>query len=91
MAPQGATDALRSALSSLNPGDFTASAMHGPLHANVCAVVDELKAIGARPEHVILTIKAIAHESSLGSRRSILIEKMVTWCLAQYFKETPTK
>lgn len=65
--------------------------MLGPLHRKVCNVVDELKATGMMPEHVLLTVKEIAFEATMGGPlASVLVEKMVKWCLEQYFKDPST-
>jgi hypothetical protein len=89
MATTKAIDVLREALSNLPPSAYMADRHElGPLHQTVCDAVDELKAEGAAPEHVLLAIKGIAFEAMMGPLANVLMEKMVTWCLEQYFKET---
>jgi len=79
--------ALRSALASLPPTAYGADQQSlGSLHERLCAVVDLLKAEGLPPERVLLAIKGIAYEAKMGASAAILVERMVTWCLEQYFK-----
>lgn len=86
-APKSA-DLLRTALSALPHAAYTAQREAlGALHQKVCDVVDELKATGMEPEHVILAVKGIAFEAAMGPLAPALMEKMVTWCLEQYFKD----
>jgi hypothetical protein len=71
MSAQTATDALRSALADLPRAAYTADrAALGPIQQNVCNAVDELKATGMRPEHVLLVVKPIAVEGdAAGTQR----------------------
>jgi len=81
-------DALRAALAKLPNSAYTADrAALGPLHQRVCDVVDDLKADGMKPEHVVLTVKGIAFEAMMGPLAPDFVDKMVKWCLEQYFKE----
>ena len=90
MPRKTASDALRGTLAILSANAYTASRTPlGPLHEKVCDVVDELKAAGMKPEAVILRIKGIASESPVGTLSTALVDKMVTWCLEEYFKESP--
>jgi len=57
-----------------------------PLHEKVCAVVDAMKDKGMLPEHVLLAVKGIAYEAHLGTASGALVERMVVWCLDQYFR-----
>ena len=87
MPSRSSSDILRDALASLPPSTYDAAgASAGPLHEKVCAVVDELKAEGMKPEHVILAVKGIAYEAQMGPASWRLIETLVKWCLEQYFK-----
>jgi hypothetical protein len=82
-------DVLRAALANLPHSAYTADrAALGPLHQRVCDVVDELKAAGMKPEHVVLTVKGIAFEAMMGPLAPDFVDKIVKWCLEQYFKET---
>jgi hypothetical protein len=84
-------DVLRAALANLPHSAYAAErAALGPLHQKVCDVVDELKATDMTPEHVILTVKGIAFEAMMGPLANLLVERMVKWCLEQYFKEQPS-
>src|SRR5689334_18623889 len=87
-----AADALRAALAAIPPAEYTSHrTTRGPIHQKVCDVVDELKATGMAPEHVILAVKGIAFEAMMGPLAGILVDEMVKWCLEQYFKErTPS-
>jgi len=88
MSAVKSVDVLRSALAALPHSTYTAGRDGlGPLHQKVCNVVDELKAEGMKPEHVMLTVKGIAFEAMMGPLAPDLVEKMVKWCLEQYFKE----
>jgi hypothetical protein len=85
-----ATDALRAALAAIPPIEYTSyRTTRGPTHQRVCDVVDELKATGMAPEHVILAVKGIAFEAMMGPLAGVLVDEMVTWCLEQYFKDSP--
>ena len=87
---QSATDALRAALSEFRPNAYTIEpSMLAPLRPKVCAVVDELKAAGAAPEHVLLAVKGIAFGAMKGPYTTLVVDRMVKWCLEQYFKESP--
>jgi len=78
---------LRQALADLAPSQYEAAAAgRGPLHEKVCAVVDEMRAEGMKPEHVVLAVKGIAFEARMGPGGWKLIDTMVKWCLEQYFK-----
>jgi hypothetical protein len=88
-ATEHAADSLRAALRELQ------ASSHGPppdvlgqLRVRVCAMVDELKAGGMLPEHVVLAIKSIAKESMPGGGRRSLVDQMVAWCVAHYFRES---
>jgi len=83
-----ASDILRAALADLPPSKYVADrpALDG-LHQKRCDVASELKAIGMAPEHVILTVKGIAFEAMMGPLASLVVEKMVKWCLDEYFKD----
>ena len=84
-----AADTLRDALRSLPPGAYAINpASLEPLHRLVCNVVDELKADGMSPEHVMLAVKGVAYEAKLGLGSAPLIERLVKWCLDQYFKSS---
>jgi hypothetical protein len=88
MPAQTPVDVLRAALAALPAVDYTADRERlGPLHQKVCDVVDELKATGMNPEHVVLAVKGIAFEAMMGPLADVLIEKLVGWCLEQYFKD----
>ena len=79
--------ALRNALTRLPHAAYGADQKTiGPLHEKVCAVVDLLKSEGTTPERVLLAIKGIASEAHMGPNAPELIERMVQWCLEQYFK-----
>lgn len=83
-----AADTLRAALAAISPSAYTSKRdALGPLHQKVCDVVDELKAAGMAPEHVILAVKGIAFEATMGPLAGVLVDEMVKWCLEQYFKE----
>src|SRR5690348_14748165 len=91
MSAQTATNDLREALARLPDYALAADrAALGPLHEKVCAVVNELKATGMQPEHVLLAVKRIAFGVLARPSANILIEKMTKWCLEQYFKEQAT-
>jgi hypothetical protein len=86
MSNTSSSDALRDALTNLPPSAYEPNAPSvGELHQKVCAVVDELRAAGMQPEHVILAVKGIAYEASLGPESWRLMETLVKWCIAQYF------
>jgi hypothetical protein len=91
MPPRKATDVLRSAIADLPRSSYSADGTAlGSLHKKVCDAVDELKARGMVPEHVLLAVKAIAFDATAKEpTASVLIEKMVKWSLAQYFKDDP--
>jgi hypothetical protein len=81
------SDALRDALAGLPPIAYAAAAeRQGPLQQKVCAVVDDMKAAGMKPEHVILAVKGIAFDAQMGPGSQRLIDAIVRWCLEQYFK-----
>ena len=81
-----ASDALRDALNSLPIAAYSLDPdVLSALRENVCAVVDELKAAGTSPEHVMLAVKAIAIEARLGLAGARLIETMTHWCITHYF------
>ena len=83
-----ATDTLREVLSELDPlAHYAKPNTLGTLQQKVCAVVDELKATGMSPEHIMLVVKGIASESRVDPS-SPLVEQMVKWCIEQYFKES---
>jgi hypothetical protein len=91
MPAPNATDVLRAALSDLPPSAYSADRQTlRVLHRQVCDVVDELKAAGMMPEHVILAVKGVAFEAMMGPLAGTLIQKMVKWCLEQYFKDAST-
>ena len=56
------------------------------LHHKVCNVVDDLKATGMAPEHVMLAVKKIAVEAIPGPVPLVLVDDIVRWCLEWYFK-----
>jgi len=88
MAGVKSVDVLRSALAALPHSAYSSTREAlGSLHQKLCNVVDELKAEGMKPEHVILTVKGIAFEAMMGPLAPDFVEKMVKWCLEQYFKE----
>ena len=89
MTTGSSTDLLREAFVALPPNKYSADDERlSDLHPKVCAVVDDLRAAGMQPEHVILTVKGIAMEAGVsGLRASGLMDRMVRWCLRQYFKE----
>jgi len=88
MPSRTSSDILRDALAGLPPSAYeTTAATSGSLHKKVCAVVDEMKADGMKPEHVMLAVKGIAYEAQMGPASWRLIETMIKWCLEQYFKE----
>ena len=72
------------------PAQYEAAAtgQGSSLHEKVCAVVDEMRAEGMKPEHVVLAVKGIAFEARMGPGSWKLIETMVKWCLEQYFKNS---
>lgn len=81
------TDALRSALSTLDVG--TTLAHPEKLREQVCAVVEELKEAGMSPEHVVLAVKGIVYEANMRVVDTRLIDQIVTWCIDQYFAPGP--
>jgi hypothetical protein len=79
---------LRAALAHLPANTYGADEKTlAPLHEKVCGVVDAMKASGMMPEHVLLAVKGIAYEAHLGVASGALVERMVKWCLDQYFKD----
>jgi hypothetical protein len=88
--PLSANELLRQALADLAPAQYEAAATGkvSSLHEKVCAVVDEMRAEGMKPEHVVLAVKGIAFEARMGPGSWKLIETMVKWCLEQYFKNS---
>ena len=81
-------DSLRQALSDLPPSAYMADRPAlDDLHQKLCAVVDDLKAAGLNPEHVMLAIKGVAFEAMMGPLAGVLVDKMIKWCLEQYFKK----
>jgi hypothetical protein len=88
MPSPSSSDVLRDALASLAPSAYQAAGtVPGSLHEKVCAVVNDLKADGMKPEHVILAVKGIAFEAEMGPSSWRLVETLVKWCLEQYFKD----
>jgi hypothetical protein len=85
-----AANSLRAALASIPSAEYTLHrTTRGAIHQKVCDVVDELKATGMAPEHVILAVKGIAFEAMMGPLAGVLVDEMVKWCLEQYFKRSP--
>jgi hypothetical protein len=83
----GAITALRNALVDLPASSYSGDQKTlGPLHEKVCAVVDLLKAEGMAPEHVLLAVKGVAYEAQMDAASDILVERMVKWCIEQYFR-----
>jgi hypothetical protein len=81
------TDALRAALSAVRSAKYHLSAERtNDLRNKVCAVVDELKASGVTPEQVLLVVKRIAADAEIGLAGVPVVDRMVAWCLEQYFK-----
>lgn len=89
MSGTSPTDILRAALAALPPWSAVSgnSVLVEPLRAKVCAVVDELKARGTAPEHVVLTVKAIAQDVRPKAADELLVGDLVKWCLNRYFPE----
>ena len=86
MYAHSTADALRKALEDIPQVVLLAdSKMLDPLHKKVCAVVDELRATGMAPEHVLLAVKGIAYEAKMGAVGEGLVETMVKWRVEQYF------
>jgi hypothetical protein len=80
------SDALRAALATLSAQPYAIEP--ADLQQRMCNVVDALRARGMAPEHVIPTVKGIAYESHLPISSGALVEKLVKWCVEQYFKES---
>jgi hypothetical protein len=67
------------------------------LRDQVCAVVDELKALGWPPERSIIAVKEIAHEAGLTQSQGVLVRdrdltprdallaKVVRWTIECYY------
>jgi len=78
----------------------TFSSTERRLRDEVCAVVDELKALGWPPERAIIAIKEIAHEVGLTPSQRVLVRdtdlaprdallaKIVRWTIECYY-DTP--
>ena len=91
MSEASSSGALHDALCKLSRSayDATSPAM-APLRENVCAVVDDLKARGMKPEHVVLALKGIAENAGITAGRWRLLETMIRWSLEHYFREAVT-
>jgi hypothetical protein len=83
-AEETATDALRSALRTLNVGATFRNPE--PLRDLVCAVVTQLKSEGVPPEHVVRAIKDIAYEANMQVVETGLLDQMIKWCIDAYFE-----
>lgn len=63
----------------------------------VCEYTDELKALGVRPERVIIAVKRVAREAGIVSESLVvptsqprdgkdkLLVDLVSWCIEQYY------
>lgn len=70
------------------------------LHAQVCGVVDDLRALGWPPERVIISVKELAAEAGLRPSTHLmtvndsldasdaLLAKVVRWSIQRYFADT---
>jgi hypothetical protein len=56
------------------------------LRGHVRAAVDEMKAEGALPEHVVITVKRLALDSGIHWTNHTLLNRLVDWCLDRYHK-----
>ena len=62
------------------------------LQAAVCTFVAEMKAAGETGEAVVRAAQALVHEIGARfpstARTQVLLADMVTWCLAEYYRES---
>jgi hypothetical protein len=89
MSSPKSADVLRAAIADLPPSAYLADRDEklNSLRHQVSDLVDELKATGMAPEHVMLAVKGVAFDAVMGPFSTGLVEKMVRWSLEEYFKE----
>jgi hypothetical protein len=60
------------------------------LRGAVCAYVQEQRAKGVRAEEVVIAVKRIIdltdHRSTRNLERRAVTERVVTWCIAEYYR-----
>lgn len=73
---------------------------HG-LQERVCAVVDDLRALGWPPERVIVAVKQVAEDAGVRGSRNVLrvsggltgadqiLQNIVRWCIEHYYRSVP--
>jgi hypothetical protein len=90
-ATRSALDALSDACAAIAPRMTSLSGNDiERLYQRVAAVVDELKAEGALPERVLITLKRVVTRAGIPiGYRGPLLEHMTVWFVERYFPPTP--
>jgi len=87
MSERTPSESLRATLAALPPVAYADAAENpGVLRDQVFAVVAEMKARGRPPEQVLLAVKTIATEVGVSNGGMRLLDAIVRWCLAEYFR-----
>jgi hypothetical protein len=56
------------------------------LRGHVYAAVDEMKAAGVLPEHVVISVKRLALDSGIHWTDDEMFGQVIDWCLEHYFR-----
>lgn len=89
MSAPSPSDLLLNALKELPPAEYLHALKHpDPLHELVCALVHDMKGDGMLPEQVIIAIRRLVDEARLPYAASYLVDRLMTVCIEQYFRES---